>query len=70
MKVPDLPINKVCVFHQTALTGRHRSEEPLNIFLFCFLIFVDVKLFFNWLEQSMAKGIYIIIYSAANFIIN
>jgi hypothetical protein len=53
-----------------ALTGKHRSEEPLNILLFCFLSFVDVKLFFNWLEQSMARGIYIIIYSAADFIIN
>jgi hypothetical protein len=70
IKVHNIPINKACVFHQTALTGRHRSEELLNIFIFVLLDFVAVKLFFNWLEQSMARSIYIIIHSAANFIVN
>jgi hypothetical protein len=36
IEVPNLPINKACVFHQIALTGRHRSEEPLNIFSILF----------------------------------
>jgi hypothetical protein len=40
------------------------------ILFFCFAVLVVAKLFFNWLEQSMARGIYIIIHSAANFIVN
>jgi hypothetical protein len=46
------------------------QKNPLILFIFVLLDFVAVKLFFNWLEQSMAKDIYIIIHSAANFIVN
>jgi hypothetical protein len=59
----------VCSIKQYSLVGIGQKNPSIFLF-FVLLDFVAVKLFFNWLEQSMARGIYIIIHSAANFIVN